>query len=422
MIPPGRFLKQDPQTKLWHDIGKKAALAKIRQALREGAPELLMGLETAEHFRQHIANDLVHSVENIAPDVTKNSDEMNATLLNCLPRNESMKSLGSESLLSLGSGTNGTCEIVRNCVNKSNQVTPSLASSSVSSNQEYPDQFTNHLQMHLNHADSVNGYTQAPFQIPTTLNCLNTSPAAAKQTSSCTNDIKSIGENATSASNQNRNDVSSNALMALLAKVNTNNNGGNGLNYKTPSLASSFASSNQEEDSKFQPDQFANQHHVPSYQSDSANGFKQAPFQTLTTLNYLNTSPPSAANQTSLYTNEFKGQLSTVENFTSASNQNQNGVSSDALLALLAKMNANNSIINGNLANQITSRINNHQFQMNTDKHIMTNNDVNQGSQAESGFHSTLLQQLQSQQAYHQLFAQLGMSQTVGDNSHPTRD
>ncbi|KAL3775216.1 hypothetical protein ACHAWO_007888 [Cyclotella atomus] len=41
MDPPGRFLKQDPSTKLWSDIGKKKALDKTRQALREGAPEML---------------------------------------------------------------------------------------------------------------------------------------------------------------------------------------------------------------------------------------------------------------------------------------------------------------------------------------------------------------------------------------------
>lgn len=41
MDPPGRFLKQDPNTKLWSDIGKKKALDKTRQALREGAPEML---------------------------------------------------------------------------------------------------------------------------------------------------------------------------------------------------------------------------------------------------------------------------------------------------------------------------------------------------------------------------------------------
>lgn len=39
--PPGRFLKQDDQTKLWYDIGEKKALDKTRQALREGAPEIV---------------------------------------------------------------------------------------------------------------------------------------------------------------------------------------------------------------------------------------------------------------------------------------------------------------------------------------------------------------------------------------------
>ena len=44
MDPPGRFLKQDPATKLWKDIGDKKSLDKTRQALREGAPELLKEL------------------------------------------------------------------------------------------------------------------------------------------------------------------------------------------------------------------------------------------------------------------------------------------------------------------------------------------------------------------------------------------
>lgn len=39
--PPGRFLKQDKDSKLWYDIGEKKALDKTRQALREGAPELM---------------------------------------------------------------------------------------------------------------------------------------------------------------------------------------------------------------------------------------------------------------------------------------------------------------------------------------------------------------------------------------------
>jgi len=42
--PPGRFLKQDASTKLWYDIGEKKALDKTRQALREGAPELMKEL------------------------------------------------------------------------------------------------------------------------------------------------------------------------------------------------------------------------------------------------------------------------------------------------------------------------------------------------------------------------------------------
>ena len=44
MDPPGRFLKQNQATKLWEDIGDKKSLDKARQALREGAPELLKEL------------------------------------------------------------------------------------------------------------------------------------------------------------------------------------------------------------------------------------------------------------------------------------------------------------------------------------------------------------------------------------------
>lgn len=35
LVPPGRFLKQDPSTGLWSDIGDRKALDKTRQALRE---------------------------------------------------------------------------------------------------------------------------------------------------------------------------------------------------------------------------------------------------------------------------------------------------------------------------------------------------------------------------------------------------
>ena len=45
--PPGRFLKQDKDSKLWFDIGEKKALDKTRQALREGAPELMNNGKTS---------------------------------------------------------------------------------------------------------------------------------------------------------------------------------------------------------------------------------------------------------------------------------------------------------------------------------------------------------------------------------------
>jgi len=35
LVPSGRFLKQDPNTDLWYDIGEKKAWNKTRQALRE---------------------------------------------------------------------------------------------------------------------------------------------------------------------------------------------------------------------------------------------------------------------------------------------------------------------------------------------------------------------------------------------------
>ena len=56
MNPPGRFLKQDPNSKLWNDIGEKKALDKTRQALREGAPELLKEIEKAEGGASSVPN------------------------------------------------------------------------------------------------------------------------------------------------------------------------------------------------------------------------------------------------------------------------------------------------------------------------------------------------------------------------------
>jgi hypothetical protein len=43
--PPGRFLKMDEQTGLWHDVGDKKAREKTSQALREKAPLIREELE-----------------------------------------------------------------------------------------------------------------------------------------------------------------------------------------------------------------------------------------------------------------------------------------------------------------------------------------------------------------------------------------
>jgi len=46
--PPGRFLRQDKHSKLWLNIGEKKALDKTRQALREGAPEIMKDTKPEE--------------------------------------------------------------------------------------------------------------------------------------------------------------------------------------------------------------------------------------------------------------------------------------------------------------------------------------------------------------------------------------
>lgn len=47
-LPPGRFLKLDEKTGLWHDVGDKKAREKTSQALREKAP-MIRKLQEDEH-------------------------------------------------------------------------------------------------------------------------------------------------------------------------------------------------------------------------------------------------------------------------------------------------------------------------------------------------------------------------------------
>jgi hypothetical protein len=65
--PPGRFLKQDSETKLWFDIGDKKALDKTRQALREGAPELLKDLDPDDEDYDEVVNPtMTHIVPHVS--------------------------------------------------------------------------------------------------------------------------------------------------------------------------------------------------------------------------------------------------------------------------------------------------------------------------------------------------------------------
>lgn len=48
--PPGRFLKQDEETKLWNDVGEKKAREKTSQALREKTPVKQREGEAGEHY------------------------------------------------------------------------------------------------------------------------------------------------------------------------------------------------------------------------------------------------------------------------------------------------------------------------------------------------------------------------------------
>jgi hypothetical protein len=69
--PPGRFLKQDPQTQLWYDIGNRKAMDKTRQALREGAPDL------AKHIKEG----------SLKIDVVSKTSLEDASLQSNLPKN-----------------------------------------------------------------------------------------------------------------------------------------------------------------------------------------------------------------------------------------------------------------------------------------------------------------------------------------------
>jgi hypothetical protein len=70
--PPGRFLKQDSVSKMWYDIGEKKALDKTRQALREGAPEIMKEIGDDESSENPASSPLSRET---TPKVTMSHDQ-----------------------------------------------------------------------------------------------------------------------------------------------------------------------------------------------------------------------------------------------------------------------------------------------------------------------------------------------------------
>ncbi|KAL7503156.1 hypothetical protein ACHAXN_000981 [Cyclotella atomus] len=237
MQPPGRFLKQDPKTKLWHDIGKKAALAKTRQALREGAPEIMMDLKTAAHFRQTLAQDL-HQQNNIVANVT--SESAKAVLSNYLPnlpRSESNASISSDSLLSLSSGNNnnGTFQFSGSLPNQV-FLSPSLVSSiSGDGNNNQVQMQNDWQQQHQLQAmpNAVNTFGPVPSMLqffnttmPSVSNSQSNPPFGNEQNNMAENSSNSVGntfDNTKPVDQPTSNDANANVLLALLASINSNN-------------------------------------------------------------------------------------------------------------------------------------------------------------------------------------------------------
>jgi len=94
--PPGRFLRQDAGTKMWHDVGERKALDKTRQALREGAPDAkshadLESLECGGVFEtknsfsggnadaSSFVEGPISSIDHTGYDVNKKADHRNSS-------------------------------------------------------------------------------------------------------------------------------------------------------------------------------------------------------------------------------------------------------------------------------------------------------------------------------------------------------
>jgi len=73
--PPGRFLKQDPETGLWHDIGDKRAIEKTSQALREGQRNIIkngMARNHAAEEHEHMETENMSAAGSHATQINTN--------------------------------------------------------------------------------------------------------------------------------------------------------------------------------------------------------------------------------------------------------------------------------------------------------------------------------------------------------------
>jgi hypothetical protein len=74
--PPGRFLAQEPSTKLWYELDNKKSMSKTRQALREGAPQIMKTIQVDEsHDGVDDASDNGNSRQSPRKGAQESSDD-----------------------------------------------------------------------------------------------------------------------------------------------------------------------------------------------------------------------------------------------------------------------------------------------------------------------------------------------------------
>jgi hypothetical protein len=76
-VPPGRFMKYCPKSDQWHELPTKQAITKTRQALREGAPDIV------ESQKGNPRKTAVYVVDEIKKIVVSLVSESNSNRIEC---------------------------------------------------------------------------------------------------------------------------------------------------------------------------------------------------------------------------------------------------------------------------------------------------------------------------------------------------